>query len=226
MANPNATSKATRINQREGRTATREIRRQQLIDATIESISKYGISGTTMATVTRLAGLSLGIVNFHFESKEKLFEETLRYLAEEHRDYWLKEFRKDGMSAPDRLLAIVDSEFHPDICSRKKLTVWTAFYGEAGYRASYRKIMTEMDTERWETTKNLCETIIQEGGYKGLDAGAVADTLEGLHDGFCLNIMIYPGEFGVEDAKARVRAYLTTAFPKHFEMPEQPCLQG
>ena len=45
-------------------------RRKQLIKATIKCIAKNGLSGTTMADVTKLAGLSLGIVNLHFETKE------------------------------------------------------------------------------------------------------------------------------------------------------------
>ena len=68
MQTPAATDKAARLNERTGRTASKAVRRQQLIEATIDSIAKYGISGTTMTTVTGLAGLSVGIVNFHFFS--------------------------------------------------------------------------------------------------------------------------------------------------------------
>ena len=56
-------------------------RRKQLIKATIKCIAKNGLSGTTMADVTKLAGLSLGIVNLHFETKEKLLVETLRFIT-------------------------------------------------------------------------------------------------------------------------------------------------
>ena len=65
------------------RFAAREARRQQLIDATIDSISKRGFSGTTLATVTASVKLSHGTVNYHFDSKETLYVETLGYLAEE-----------------------------------------------------------------------------------------------------------------------------------------------
>ena len=37
-----------------------------------------------MADVTQDAGLSSGIVNLHFLSKDKLFEETLLYLSDEY----------------------------------------------------------------------------------------------------------------------------------------------
>ena len=124
---------------------------------------------------------------------------------------------RDAALAPEaKLLAIVDAHFHPDICSRKKLTVWFGFYGEAGYRAYYRQIMTEIDEERWETSTAICRQIIADGKYPGVEAEDVASTLEGLYDGFCLNILIYPGEFTHEDARKQIRDYLARTFPRHF----------
>ena len=206
------------------RTESREVRRRQLIDATIESISRHGISGTTMSTVTGLAGLSTGIVNFHFKNKERLFEDTLRFLGREHRDQWRKSVRDAALRPEAKLLAIVDAHFHPDICSRKKLAVWFGFYGEAGYRGRYRQIMSEIDEERWQTSIELCEQIIEDGGYDDVRAEDVAETLEGLYDGFCLNILIYPGEFSHDDARTRIRDYLAGMFPRHFDTSRtQPC---
>ncbi|MGO1120419.1 TetR/AcrR family transcriptional regulator [Rhodovibrionaceae bacterium A322] len=201
------------------RTAPKEERRQQLIEATIKSIAKHGISGTTMTTVTRIAGLSLGLVNFHFSTKESLFEETLRFLAEEHRKQWKKSYEKAELTPHAKLLAIVDAHYHPKICSRKKLAVWFAFYGEATNRAKYRSIMQEIDPERWEFSIDLCRQIIEDGSYADQDAEGIADTLEGLYDGFCLNILMYPGEFTREDAKKHIRTYLAGIFPKHFTKP-------
>ena len=57
-------------------------RRQQLIDATIRCIAQHGLSAVTMQMVTREAGLSVGIANLHFESKDNLLKETLRFVAE------------------------------------------------------------------------------------------------------------------------------------------------
>lgn len=217
----NADEKVTKARQKKPRTATKEVRRQQLIDATIQSIAKHGISGTTMTTVTGIAGLSIGLVNFHFATKESLFEETLRFLAEEHRDQWHKSFQKADLTPQAKLLAIVDAHYHPKICSRKKLAVWFAFYGEAASRAKYRNIMQKIDPERWKVSIGLCQQIIDEGGYDAPAAKEIADMLEGLYDGFCLNILIYPGTFSREDAKARLREYLATTFPKHFEYPKK-----
>ena len=54
------------------RKASREARRVQLIEATIETIAVRGFARTTLTDVAQQAGLSHGLVNFHFETKEKL----------------------------------------------------------------------------------------------------------------------------------------------------------
>ena len=57
---------------------SKEERQHQLIQATIRSVAQNGLSDTTMATVSSEAGLSQGIINLHFQSKERLLVETLR----------------------------------------------------------------------------------------------------------------------------------------------------
>lgn len=219
------TAKAAKTNKKVGRTASKEVRRRQLIDATIESISRYGISGTTMTTVTGFAGLSIGIVNFHFKNKETLLEETLRFLAEEHRDHWRHNVENAKLTPEAKLLAIVGAHFHQNFSSRKKLSVWFSFYGEAAYRASYRKQMADIDGERWRITTELSRQIIKDGGYENISPENIASTLEGLFDGFCLNILIYPGEFSRGHATQRVREYLATTFPKHFKLSTEQTLK-
>src|SRR5436190_24079044 len=73
-----------------GRKASKDVRRQQLIEATIDVMARKGYAGTTMADVAKQAGLSSGIVNFHFETKENLLAETLKMLSDEYRGNWQK----------------------------------------------------------------------------------------------------------------------------------------
>lgn len=73
--------------------------------------------------------------------------------------------RKVDLTPQAKLLAIVDAHFLPAICNRKTLAVWFGFCGEVAYRATYRNIMTEIDTERWETSIDLYAEIIADGGY-------------------------------------------------------------
>lgn len=213
------TAKAAKTNKKAGRTASKEVRQRQLIEATIESIAKFGVAGTTTTTVTGFAGLSMGIVNYHFKNKETLFEETLRFLAEEHREQWQTNYANADPTPQARLLAVVDAHFHPRICSRKKMAAWFGFYGMAGSRASYRRIMSEIDQQRWDVTIQLLQELIDDGGYAQSDAEAINATLESILDGFSLNILIYPDEYTRDSCKLRVRDFLATTFPKHFDRP-------
>jgi len=199
-----------------GRTAPPEVRRAQLIDATIDSIAQYGLSGTTMSTVTRIAGLSQGIANFHFQSKQNMLCETLRFLAEQHHELWKSQLENSGLKSAEKLLAIADAHFHPDVCNPRKLAVWYGFFGEPVHRETYRELVRDIDAERWEVSVGLCRTICEEGEYKSVDPEAVMRALEALYDGFFLNILIYPDMFSPEDAKRLIRDFLARAFPEHF----------
>jgi TetR/AcrR family transcriptional repressor of bet genes len=162
----------------------------------------------------------VGIVNFHFESKQNLFEETLVFLAREHHEHWKQAYMDAGLSAQEKLLAIVDAHFHPRICTRKKLAVWYAFFGEAGRRKVYRKLIDDIDDERFDLSVGLCEEIIRDGGYDVPPAQVIARMLEGLYDGLQLNILMYPGYFTRKLANNQIRAYLASVFPHHIEAPE------
>ena len=88
-----ATAKSTK------RTATREKRRQQLIDATVKCIARKGMGSTTLGDVASEAGLSQGIVNLHFESKENLLNETLTSIADEYKTQFNRVWTKSGPDA-------------------------------------------------------------------------------------------------------------------------------
>lgn len=218
MRNANFTGQA--------RTESREVRRRQLIEATIDSIAKRGFSETTLAAVTNSVNLSHGIVNFHFKSKKLLFVETIGYLAEEHRAKWRKTIEKSGSSPQEKLLALVETDFHPNICNRKKLTVWFAFYGEPKYRALYRDKCAEIDAERLAETERSCRLIKAEGGYEHVDPLMFAQTLEAFIDGLWLNMLLYPKTFSRSQAKEECLAFLAATFPHHFSVSakSQACM--
>mgnify|MGYP003488082671 CR=1 FL=1 len=86
-----------------GRKASKEFRRQQLIDATIKVLAQKGYATLTVADVARQAGLSTGIIIFHFVSKDELLASVLRFLAEEYYHNWKRALAGAGDSADKRL---------------------------------------------------------------------------------------------------------------------------
>jgi len=197
------------------RTASKEERKTQLIKATIRSIAKNGLSVTTMSTVAKEAGLSQGIINLHFQSKERLLEETLRYVVDEYHAAWFKVLENSGDSAAEKLLALAGMNFDKPVCQRNKLAVWFAFWGESPSRPTYRKICAQRDREYKQVLTGLCEEIIRQGAYP-VRADFVAYGLSAMNEGLWLDLLLVPADVSPEQARAVSLSYLQGIFPKHF----------
>ncbi|MBT8103402.1 MAG: TetR family transcriptional regulator C-terminal domain-containing protein [Gammaproteobacteria bacterium] len=198
------------------RTARREQRRQQLIDATMKCIARKGMGSTTLADVAGEAGLSQGIVNLHFESKDNLLNETLRYLADEYKAQFNKTLEKSGPDAAAKLRALIELDLRPSICDRRKIAVWFAFWGEVKSRPTYRKICDERDQYYDDVVERLASEIIAEGKYKSVSAESVAIALTSMTNGLWLSCLISPRTFDRHKATDAVFEYLCKVFPKHF----------
>jgi TetR/AcrR family transcriptional regulator, transcriptional repressor of bet genes len=198
------------------RTASRAQRRQQLIDATIKCIARKGMGSTTLSDVAGEAGLSQGIVNLHFESKDNLLNETLRYIADEYKTQFNDALNKSGPDAASKLHALMQLDLRPAILDRRKLAVWFAFWGAVKSRPAYRKICEKSDEYYDAVVLQLCDEIIVDGGYKGISAAATATALTSMTNGMWLSCLISPRLFDREDAMRALDEYLHSIFPQHF----------
>jgi TetR/AcrR family transcriptional repressor of bet genes len=198
------------------RTATKEQRQEQLIQATIRSVATRGLSDTTMATVSNEAGLSQGIINLHFQSKDRLLVETLRYIADEYRVTWKKALKGAGDDPARQLAALVKVDFRLPVCDRNKLAVWFAFWGESKSRPTYRQICAERDRAYRSEMVQVCRTLIEEGGYEALDPESVAACLSAMTSGLWLDMLTNPRSMSRQDGRQICMQFLAITFPRHF----------
>jgi AcrR family transcriptional regulator len=201
--------------EKKGRKASKETRRLQLIDATIDSLAKRGYSETTMADVADGAGLSRGIVNFHFESKEKLLIATLQHMADEYSAHWRNAIAKAGVNPAMQLKALVAADFDRAICNKRKLAAWCAFWGEAKSRPTYQSLCGARDDAYQNLLAELCGALIRDGGYDA-DPRESALALDALLEGLWLRLMLTNGTVTREAALDAALAFLAAMFPKHF----------
>ncbi len=207
-------SAATAVRQKK-RTESKEKRQNQLIRATIRSIATNGLSDTTIATVAREAGLSQGIINLHFHTKERLLLETLSWVVDEYKTRWEKAFQQAGSNSAERLAALVEVDFHPSLCERNKLAVWFAFWSETKSRPTYRKLCAERDREYDMMMKRLCADLVAEGGYD-IDPEIAARGLAAMTVGLWLDMLLSPRSMTRQQAHSISMAYLSSLFPRHF----------
>ena len=198
------------------RALSKERRQQQLLDATITCISNRGLGSMTLADVANEAGLSQGIVNLHFKSKDNLLKETLISLFEDYDTEFMQTVAKSPPQAAAKLLALMEMDVKPSICDRKKLSVWFAFWGEAKSVPTYRKICAAYEKKYDSIMLELADIIISEGDYADIEAQTVTDVLTSMTDGLWLACLIHPKTFNRSTAMKSIYSYLHAVFPDHY----------
>ncbi len=107
------------------------VRKQQLIDATLESIGEFGLQNTTIVTISRIAGLSSGIISHYFGGKQGLIEATIMHLLEQLRLALLSRISVENLTATERLKIIIEANFTSFQRSTPAIKTWLSFWAES-----------------------------------------------------------------------------------------------
>jgi TetR/AcrR family transcriptional repressor of bet genes len=198
------------------RDAIKEMRRVQLIEATIDCIARKGFSEFTLAEVAETAKLSTGIVNFYFKSKDVLLNATLQHMVDEYRRSWQSKVAEAPPSPAARLTAMLEGDFERLVCSRKRVTVWYAFWGETRWRPDFMALCQDLNREFQGVAADLFAQLgIAEPMLVGKGFSAMSD-------GLWLDMLINPKETDREMSRRVLRTFLHGLFPEHFAADAAP----
>ena len=189
-----------------------EFRKRQLIEATIECIDRLGLSQTTLARIAERAGISQGNVVYHFQSMDALLEQTLAQLSDEYIANWQQALETAEDDARAQLQALIRAPFAPQICDRKKISVWYAFWGETRSRPKYMRICGAHDEAFSARLLALCERLDAESDAR-LPPQTAALSIEGMIDGLWQNFLVGPPGLKRERAVAAVFELLDAIYP-------------
>jgi len=201
------------LSQTISRAEQKQLTRQKLLDATIDLIAEQGLSGVTLGKVAQHTGLSRGICNYHFETKEQLMLEAFRMLYQEHERAWRCGAAYQGESPVQRLQTLLETLLMPPIADHHKIAVWMAFWGVAPQRKTYLEICASIDREYEAEVEGLLRQF--SGGSEhvnGMSLKAISVTLTSMIDGFWLNYLIAPDCLEPEDAVKACLAFLSSFF--------------
>lgn len=197
------------------RTQSRDARRAQLIEATIQSLAERGFSRTTVTDVAARAGISHGLVLFHFQSKENLLAETLDFLAEEYRLNWQSTLADAGRAPESQILALIKADFAAAICTPARLSAWCAFWGESQSRPLYQARCGANDALYNSTLVDLCTAMNRQHGYSH-DPEQTARLIRIMTEGVWLDLMTLEVPYSVSEAFETVLAGTRALYPRHF----------
>lgn len=123
-----------------------EIRRKQLIDATIASIHEDGFAETTVARISRRAGVSTGIVHHYFGGKEDLLAATLRRLLSDIRSEVSARLVK-ARTPMERIDAIIEGNFSDRQFTPQAVSAWLTFWAQVAHAPQLARLQ-RINSER------------------------------------------------------------------------------
>ena len=197
----------------------RDQRRLELIQATIAIIARHGYSGTTVARVARKAGLSTGLMNFHFDSKDRLFRATFDFLAAEYQQVWNRNLAAAGDAPAARVTAMIESYFDRRVFTGDKLAVWFTFWSDAALRDRYRAAAARIERRYIAALETEIRRLIAGLDGSPADAKPVTAAVSAMVDGYWLQAMIYPKRFDRKAAVTACLAFLKLRLPGSLPKP-------
>ncbi|WP_331740679.1 TetR/AcrR family transcriptional regulator (plasmid) [Streptomyces cyaneofuscatus] len=157
------------------RTADHEERRRQIADAVSKLITAHGLDAVTVARTAATAGMSVGLVQHYFRTKDEMLLHAFREISGSIRAR-VDERIRDGVEHQRpiaRVMAEVMTEYIPlDEARRAEYRVTRAFAG----RALGAPALAAVDTE---TARKLREGIA-DAVHNGKECGEVDEGVEPL----------------------------------------------
>ena len=118
----------------------KNIRRKELINATMSIIHELGLADPTLALICDRAGLSSSsIVSHYFKNKQELLKATMMELVGGYMGEMA--LRVTAAKTPqDKIYALIDGTFAPSQCSAEAISVWMFFWGRVPVNAEFAEI--------------------------------------------------------------------------------------
>ena len=165
-----------------------EVRREEILVATIAEIEKSGMSALRVADIAAGLGVSSGLVFYHFDTKDGLLVDALEYAVVRDADRLDRALSKEGEPL-ERLRRVLTSYGPTGAAHGWTLWIeaWSTALREPSIQASLRKL-----DKRW---RDALQDVITEGVATGVfnceDPKGTVARVGALLDGLSVASLIY-----------------------------------
>jgi TetR/AcrR family transcriptional repressor of bet genes len=126
------------------KTDIEKVRRRDLVEAAYLTFLEQGLSGMTMARIGERAGMSHGIVNYYFKSKDELLSAVVRkanFLIMQE----VARRLSAAVTARQRVSAVIAGNFPPALFTREVARAWASYYAALGQKRDFERVQTAVD---------------------------------------------------------------------------------
>ena len=180
------------------RAARQDTRRAELLEAARRVIHRRGFAKATVGAITTEAGASLGLLNYHFSSRDDVVAEAFAMVAREELAL-LEEASRRHPEPPARLAAFLELSDWDD---RDSWRTWIDAWG-AGVHTETLRATLESFQRGWRA---VLAAVLADGDRQGCwrcpDPDDVAGRLVAALDGIGLHTTLHPHDVPLQSAAA------------------------
>jgi AcrR family transcriptional regulator len=179
--------------------------RTRILAATAECIVRDGLAQVRMASIARTAGVSAGLLHYHFDTKELLFGEVLKYSHGVSMELNRRAMAGAGEGPAERLSSFLDRCLPSDERLAHEWLLWQ----ELALLCIRDPHLAKVGAELYETLYATVTGIVVEGLAAGvfetaLDPRSLAETAVALTDGLGARVLAGDPNLGLEEARAAI----------------------
>ena len=193
--------------------ATVEQRRIEILETTCQVVVERGFAATRVSDVASRLGVSTGLIHYHFDSKEMLLAEALRYAAEQDITRLEQELEQAHTA-----LTQLDTMFSFDMpeVGEPSWMLWIDGWGEALRSPTLQKISQELDLQWQRVIADVVREGVAAGEFRCADPEATAWRLTALLDGLGLQVTVHEGLL----SRDQLLRYVRRAAATELDVPE------
>ncbi len=171
-------------------TLIEEVRRKQIIDTAIEAIARDGFAQTTIAEIARHAGVSTGVITYHFKNKDELLEQCIRRLFEAPNAYVIEKVDMQHTYTL-KLKTFIEANIEFMLKNRSHSTAMVSSFGAFNSETARHRILARQYTEIRKYPNRILEGGKTKGEFRYFSTETMAQlifgTLEGLMNQWVLS---------------------------------------
>ena len=163
--------------------------REAILNAACEVIAEIGFEKIRMRMVAERAGVSTAALHYHFDTRENLFAEALRY-SFDHTGADVYEAQGNGDTATARLARIISASLPLTPSLRREWAMWQELWCRAGRDPESRTLAIELYRAPPGLDRGDPRRRDRVGRVQPCDTTTHAQLISSLCDGFGVQLMI------------------------------------
>ena len=189
-----------------GRKAPERERREQILNAAMSVASARRLSGLTIREVARAAGLSTGLVLFHFKSRDGLIRALLTWLL--HQNSMLQSAASRRAHNGDSIASVVHDECIRLASTRQRTELLFDYWVTGTRHPELRQVMRATVRRYRQEFRALATSALRgkRSALPGVSADAVSAAAVSFIYGCGMQAVIDPQHFDVHDVLAVISA--------------------